>query len=601
MKKITLIFTVMMLITCISFGQKKVINNLTKKRTEKQIYQKGAAISTSTTSKGAKSNLNETFESTVPPIGWSSIATTWISSSTSTISTIETTATGHTGHFAVFDAYDDTLNATGSLVTPALIPATGVSDTLTYKVDLVQVSTNTGYKGTGAKMYIEYSTNGGTTWTTSTTNVLSSLTNYNKATTGWITKKVALTTYVGKTINIRFRAISDYGWCMIAIDNVTGPPISLPTNDMTSGQSFIDFDGFSTYAAMPATELGNVYYGNIIQNAGSNAETNVIMHVDINNSAITGQSPAIASFASLTMDTAWALPVIPATPATYAAKLYVSQNETDVNPSNNVGDSIYFDVTNNDYFRTYGLTDLLDPYSFGTSAPATIGMEYGANYHFNNPQEVDTIYAVVYSSTANGQIKAKLYNIDTTSGVRTVVDSSVITTLVPANLPALVAFPLVTPYTTTKSSILTASVALECVIANHDTIAIGADGGFAGDASLAGIAYLYVSSAWGWYSVTGTVPIIGLYVQDITTGINNKSFNNSISTFPNPANSEINIISSSAIGNVKLINSVGQIVFENIINSNSYVMNTANFEKGMYVMRIENEKGVSTKKVIICR
>ena len=58
MKKITLIFTVMMLITCISFGQKKVINNLTKKRTEKQIYQKGAAISTSTTSKGAKSNLN---------------------------------------------------------------------------------------------------------------------------------------------------------------------------------------------------------------------------------------------------------------------------------------------------------------------------------------------------------------------------------------------------------------------------------------------------------------------------------------------------------------------------------------------------------------
>ena len=92
-----------------------------------------------------------------------------------------------------------------------------------------------------------------------------------------------------------------------------------------------------------------------------------------------------------------------------------------------------------------------------------------------------------------------------------------------------------------------------------------------------------------------------MYVQDITTGINNKSFNNSISTFPNPANSEINIISSSAIGNVKLINSVGQIVFENIINSNSYVMNTANFEKGMYVMRIENEKGVSTKKVIICR
>jgi len=63
----------------------------------------------------------------------------------------------------------------------------------------------------------------------------------------------------------------------------------------------------------------------------------------------------------------------------------------------------------------------------------------------------------------------------------------------------------------------------------------------------------------------------------------------------------LNIITTSAIGKVKMINEVGQIVFENNINSNTFNINTSNFEKGMYVLRIENEKGIITKKVIICR
>jgi hypothetical protein len=388
-----------------------------------------------------------------------------------------------------------------------------------------------------------------------------------------------------------------YSWM---IDDVKLQDV--PANDLTAGKSILDFDGMSHYDAVPVVLLGVATYSNIVQNNGTAAQTNVIMHVDINSSAITAQSTAVASMAASAIDTLKAVPTIPSTVATYGAKLYVSQTQTDANPADNVGDSVYFDLTTNEYFRTFGLTKILTPYSFGTGAPATKGMEYGANYHFNVAQEVDTVYAYIYSSTANAQIKAKLYNVNTSTGARTVVDSSAIITLpaIPYTSANFVAFPLVTKYTTAAASVLSATVALECVIANHDTIAIGADGAFPGNAALAGLAYLYASSAWGWHSVAGTVPMVGLYVQDVTTGLNEGSLSN-LSIYPNPANNQLNIINGSAIGKVKMINAVGQIVFESNINTGRYTINTSDFEKGMYILQIENEKGITVKKVIICR
>ncbi|MFH0867004.1 MAG: choice-of-anchor J domain-containing protein [Bacteroidota bacterium] len=85
-----------------------------------------------------------------------------------------------------------------------------------------------------------------------------------------------------------------------------------------------------------------------------------------------------------------------------------------------------------------------------------------------------------------------------------------------------------------------------------------------------------------------------------TVGIN-ETANNMVSVYPNPVNNELTINNLSAIGKVKIINAVGQIVFENNIIANTYKINTSNFEKGVYMMQIESERGVITKKVIISR
>lgn len=84
------------------------------------------------------------------------------------------------------------------------------------------------------------------------------------------------------------------------------------------------------------------------------------------------------------------------------------------------------------------------------------------------------------------------------------------------------------------------------------------------------------------------------------TGINEIT-NNSVSVYPNPVNNVLNINTPSAIGKVKIINAVGQIVFENNIDASTYSINTSNFETGVYVLQIENETGVSMKKIIISR
>jgi hypothetical protein len=152
---------------------------------------------------------------------------------------------------------------------------------------------------------------------------------------------------------------------------------------------------------------------------------------------------------------------------------------------------------------------------------------------------------------------AKLYTVS--GSTFTKVDSSVIATL-PANAQGFYAFPLVTPYPAAAGSILAATVALDCTIASHDTIDVGADGGFNGNAALAGLAYLYASSAWGWHAVTGTVPMVGLLLEDISTSINEIPMNN-INVYPNPANFALNINSPSVIGKVSIINTLGQLIF----------------------------------------
>jgi hypothetical protein len=77
---------------------------------------------------------------------------------------------------------------------------------------------------------------------------------------------------------------------------------------------------------------------------------------------------------------------------------------------------------------------------------------------------------------------------------------------------------------------------------------------------------------------------------------------NFVSVYPNPAKDFINIISSENINKITVINFAGQKVFEKkISDENNILLNTARYETGVYILKIETEEGIIAKRVAITR
>ena len=75
-----------------------------------------------------------------------------------------------------------------------------------------------------------------------------------------------------------------------------------------------------------------------------------------------------------------------------------------------------------------------------------------------------------------------------------------------------------------------------------------------------------------------------------------------ISVFPNPASSEVNIRSNERIAAISVLNNIGQVVFNGPFETTNGKINTTNFAKGIYMVKIEfASKNVATaiRKVVI--
>jgi hypothetical protein len=619
MKKITLIVTVLILIGSMAFSQ--LVNINLRQSVDKNTIQKTSTATPATilknhipkgnNIKATKYSFDETFEEGYfPPLEWTDSSSTggyWYSSANDP-NNIESLATNHTGHFAVFDSYDDTIGTIGCLETPELVPAVGY-DSISYSVDLVQVSTNSGYKGSGDSLVIEFSTNGGATWTKSRTNVLKTLPNFNTATTGWVTKYVSLKTYNGQKVKVRFRNISDYGWCECGIDNVSGPPVSLPAYDDIATWTMLDFNGSDYYQYVPFNQLDTLTYLCAAANGGSSALTNVTLNVNVNSSTITGSSTPVASLAAGVIDTLGVQPIFtaPATTTEYLAQLSLTQTQTDAHPANNTGDSIAFEASPSYYFRSLSLSAVLSPYSFTSPIVAITGMEFGTNYYFVNSTaatEIDSIVVGGYYANG-GSITGKLYIINPSSGVRTAVDSTAavaVTSSTFSNYPSnstVIELPLITPYIVSAGTFTTATVALTTTIGT-DTIEIGSDGNFIGDASYASAAYMYNGTSWAWYSV-GSVPNVGMTISPSTVGIKDYTADNILSIYPNPSNDLVNVVSNQNIESIKITNTLGQTVFEDNIGLNHTQLSTSEFKAGYYFVQVKNKDGITTKSLEVIK
>jgi len=81
-------------------------------------------------------------------------------------------------------------------------------------------------------------------------------------------------------------------------------------------------------------------------------------------------------------------------------------------------------------------------------------------------------------------------------------------------------------------------------------------------------------------------------------GIDSNS-SSEVSIYPNPATDLLNVISENSIKRITILNFIGQTMFDSEINNNNTVINTSNYQSGVYIIRIETEKGVKTEKITL--
>jgi len=96
------------------------------------------------------------------------------------------------------------------------------------------------------------------------------------------------------------------------------------------------------------------------------------------------------------------------------------------------------------------------------------------------------------------------------------------------------------------------------------------------------------------FAEDGTSAITSLKLG--VTSINDFTSNLTASLYPNPATDLVNIATNFEISNVKVVNYVGQVVFEQDVNQMNFQINTSNYGSGMYFVQIENQDGVVITK-----
>jgi hypothetical protein len=84
----------------------------------------------------------------------------------------------------------------------------------------------------------------------------------------------------------------------------------------------------------------------------------------------------------------------------------------------------------------------------------------------------------------------------------------------------------------------------------------------------------------------------------LITGIENYD-TRALMVFPNPASTEVIIMSPVEIRNIKVLNNTGQLVRDTDVNAVQYRMDVSKFESGIYYIKLETSDGVTLKKITV--
>ena len=91
------------------------------------------------------------------------------------------------------------------------------------------------------------------------------------------------------------------------------------------------------------------------------------------------------------------------------------------------------------------------------------------------------------------------------------------------------------------------------------------------------------------------------FVCVFITGIDNPNDATTTNVYPNPAQDMVTVSSSVAMTQLTVTNYVGQVVYTSKVHATSVELNTSSYQAGVYLVKINTENGVVTKRVIISR
>jgi hypothetical protein len=202
-------------------------------------------------------NLSENFDGMFP-------ATDWVLTSGSgdwDQSVQVPDHTSGTGSVARYNCYNINGALPAYLTTPRLI-VTSLDKTFSFWMNYYLPFSS---GGAAADLYVDVSNDGGVTWASGTVNYVSG-----QEGLGWQQITIDLTNYesidfTGNNTYVRFKAISDYGYHNIAIDDVAGPAIFIPScpEPTTLGSYGLSTDSVNATWTAGSTETEwSLEYGN---------------------------------------------------------------------------------------------------------------------------------------------------------------------------------------------------------------------------------------------------------------------------------------------------------------------------------------------------
>jgi hypothetical protein len=89
------------------------------------------------------------------------------------------------------------------------------------------------------------------------------------------------------------------------------------------------------------------------------------------------------------------------------------------------------------------------------------------------------------------------------------------------------------------------------------------------------------------------------YRYDCTTAVNAVvAEEKTVSIYPNPATDKLNISSLSNVNEIEILNVTGKVIYSTNVNSTTFVVNTSNFSRGLYFVRVASGNEMKTYKFI---